>query len=260
MLTVDDIITPDKFISLSTNCFSEKKPIQLELTSNKNIFFIKTDFLNRFIETVLPSITFDFKLITHDADLPVTNKYLSILDNPHLIKWYGMNCHIIHKKLQPIPIGIANECWPHGDKHSLLEVANNPSFKQGLVYSNFQKSTNIQDRSNVNNILQNLQGLDIETKTLTYRKYLEKLNTYKFCISPPGNSVDCHRVWESIYVGTIPIVLKSIPMVFFKDCPILFINTWTDLLTMDLEKEYDIIKNKNNEKAKFSFYRDLILK
>jgi len=258
MLIVDDIITPDKFISLSHICLSERRNSDLNLSPLKNIFFVKTDFLPRFISTILPSINFRFKLITHDADLPITNDYKIILDNPFLIKWYGMNCHVVHSKLQSLPIGVANECWPHGDKQALLDVANSAGSKQHLVYSNFQKSTNLNERQNVNSNIKELKGLFIEAESLSYKTYLQKLSTYKFCISPPGNSVDCHRVWESLYVGTIPIVLKSIPMVYWKDCPILFINEWKDLLKMNLEEKYLLLKQKNNNKSKFSYYRKLI--
>lgn len=258
MLTVDDIITPDKFISLAQNCMSERRNSGIQITSDRNIFFVKTDYIKEFKNNYLPYIKYNFILITHDADAPVDEQCLPILDNPFLKKWFGMNCHIIHDKLQPIPIGIANECWPHGDKPALLDAANSSTEKQGVIYSNFDQGTNTNQREGVNNILKTLPGLYVETSKKKYKDYLKVLSSYKFVISPPGNSVDCHRIWESIYVGTIPIVLKSIPMVYFKDCPILFIDKWEDLYNIDMESKYSDLQQKNKFKSTFSFYRDLI--
>lgn len=259
MLIVDDIITPEKVISLAQNCLSERRNCGVHLDPSRNIFFVKTDYINDFCNRYLPHINYDFVLLTHDSDNPITENYLPILNHSRLIKWFGMNCHILHDKLQPIPIGIANECWPHGDKQSLLDIANDTSIsKTGLIYSNFNKSTNLNQRHDVNNILKDIKDLYIETNKKTYKEYLYTVKQHKFIISPPGNSVDCHRIWESIYVGTVPIVLKSVPMVYFKDCPILFINDWKDLFEVDLEEKYNTIINKSKEKACFNFYRNLI--
>ena len=37
--------------------------------------------------------------------------------------------------------------------------------------------------------------------------YRQLLLRSKYVLSPPGNGPDCHRTWESIYLGAIPIVL-----------------------------------------------------
>jgi hypothetical protein len=261
MLKVDDIITPDKLISLAHNCLSERRNSGIQLTPNCNIFFVKTDYINQFYQQYLPHINYEFVLITHDADNPVTEQYLPILQNRFLKKWFGMNCHVIHDKLQPVPIGIANECWPHGDKQALLDTANHEQKnKKGLVYSNFTKETNLNQRQDVALILKDLKNIFFENQKLPYKDYLNTLATYKFVISPPGNSIDCHRIWESIYIGTIPIVLKSVPMVYFKNCPILFIDKWEDLYEVDLEEKYYTIIQKSRIKSLFSFYREQILK
>jgi hypothetical protein len=258
MLTVDDIITPDKFISLAQNCMSERRNSGIILSPDKNIFFVKTDYIQEFQHKFLPNINYNFVLITHDADNPVQEQHIPILNNCFLKKWFGMNCHIIHDKLQPIPIGIANESWPHGNKQTLLDTANNENQKTGLIYSNFDQNTNLNQRCNVNDALKDVSGIYIEKNKLNYQNYLETLAAFKYVISPPGNSTDCHRIWESIYVNTIPIVLKSVPMLYFKDCPILFINQWSDLHNLDLDNIYYDITKKSKTKSKFSFYRKLI--
>jgi hypothetical protein len=253
----DNIITPDKFLSLSNNCMS-RYTVDIKLTPERNIFFIKPDFLKEFITAVLPLINYNFILITHDSDIPVTEEYNIILNNPFLVKWFGMNCHIIHNKLQPIPIGMANECWPHGDKDVILKVVNENNEKKNFVYCNFDINTNLKDRSYALSNLRKLTFIDFETQKLSFEDYIRKLSSYKYVISPPGNSVDCHRVWESMYVKTIPIVLKSIPMVNFKDSPILFIDDWSCLNEELLYNNYENILKRSNQKSDFLSYKDII--
>ena len=36
-------------------------------------------------------------------------------------------------------------------------------------------------------------------------------NRSKFVLSPPGNGFDCHRTYESILLGAVPIVVRDNP-------------------------------------------------
>lgn len=254
----DFIITPDKLLSLATN-FISRYGKRITYNPEENIIFLHSDNITTFIREVLPNIKYKFVLITHDADAPIINDYRIILDNKFIIKWFAMNCHILHEKLQPIPIGMANECWPHGNKETMLKIINENNKKDNFVYCNFDPNTNLYDRSYAITKLKANKFIDFEFTKLPYEEYLRKLSTYKYVISPPGNSIDCHRIWESIYVKTIPIVIKSIPMVFFKDCPILFINDWDDLSQEMLNSNYNAVLERNNKKADFNFYKSLIL-
>ena len=197
-INLEDIISGNSFKALASEYIDESKPF-LNLANKPKIIFLYTDWLKIFAEKVLPQIDYLFILITHNSDLWITEEYLNILNNNKLIKWYAMNCHIKHDKLQPIPIGIANEKWPHGDKNALLDVINMPIKKTKLVYSNFNISTNPLKRQNIFNILKTKAFIDIDTEIHQYKDYLTKLKAYKYVVSPPGNSIDCHRIWEEIY-------------------------------------------------------------
>ena len=71
-----------------------------------------------------------------------------------------------------------------------------------------------------------------------------------FVPSPAGNGIDCHRTWEAIYLGAVPVVLKS---EFYgrEDWPVLVVDNWSDLLNKsksDLEsiyKEYALNKKES---------------
>ena len=53
-----------------------------------------------------------------------------------------------------------------------------------------------------------------------------KLSKYKFILSPPGAGIDCHRTWEALYCGTIPIVISSSINELYEDLPVLTVSSW----------------------------------
>jgi hypothetical protein len=65
-------------------------------------------------------------------------------------------------------------------------------------------------------------------------EYRRALADSKFVLSPAGNGFDCHRTWEAMYLGAIPIVKKIHWPFNDKKLPVLIVNEWEDLLDMDL--------------------------
>ena len=254
----ENIITSDKFLELSTNYISRKKT-HIDITPEKNIFFVKTDFLEFFASNILPKIYYPFTLITHESDYQIPGNYEHILNNSFLKKWYGMNVHILHEKIQAIPIGLANAEWPHGNIDALVRVLRKDTPKTKLVYCNYKIETNTTERMKALKMLKGCDFIDFDFNLHSFEEYIEKLSSYKYVISPPGNSIDCHRVWESIYVKTVPICLKSLPMVYFKNCPILFINDWSQITETFLQENYNKSIAKSTELADFLFYENLLL-
>jgi hypothetical protein len=253
-----EIITGNSFKLISDDFLDEEKPF-LDISKKPKIIFLKTDWIELFKTKILPKIDYKFKLITHNADRSAPSGNLDLLEDSRLERWYSMNCDIEHTKLQPIPIGMANEKWAHGDKSVLVNAVNKKIERNNLVYCNYDVSTSPHKRLDVLKILKGKGFVDIDMQKRPYSEYLEKLKSYKYVISPPGNGIDCHRIWESIYLGVVPIVEKSTTLDFFKDLPILFVDTYDNINEDMLIEHYDTCVNKNNEKAFFSFYSRQIL-
>lgn len=256
-LNREGIIAGNEFKKIADDFLDEEKTY-LDISKKPKIIFLKTDWIQPFKQKILPLIDYSFKLITHNADTPAPSNNFDLLDDARLLKWYGMNCNATHPKLQPIPIGIANEKWPHGNKDVLLEIVNSNIPKTKLCYSNFDITTNYARRPEIFQIIQTKHFIDIDPQKSSYKDYLAKLKSYKYVISPPGNSVDCHRIWEAIYLGVIPIVERHLAIEYFYDLPILFINSFNEITPELLEKEYFTIKAKPIDKSLFSFYKKLI--
>jgi hypothetical protein len=96
-----------------------------------------------------------------------------------------------------------------------------------------------------------------------FYNYYDKISRSKFIIAPRGCSIDSYRLWDAIYFGCIPIVVKYEGYNQFEDLPILFIDKWEDY--SELTEEYlNHIWDKfsgmdfNYEKLKFSYWENEI--
>jgi hypothetical protein len=63
----------------------------------------------------------------------------------------------------------------------------------------------------------------------TPTKYRELLRQSQFVLSPPGNGADCHRTWEALYMGAVPIVLKKFWPFQEINLPVLIVEDWEDV-------------------------------
>lgn len=197
------------------------------------IWFVKTDYIDIFFNEVY--IDYDFILITHNSDYGINDNHLKYLNNKFLKKWYAQNVCINHDKLYSIPIGIANEEWPHGDINVLQSIVNENVQKSNLIYTNFNINTNITERQKCLNHIQK-HGLEL-VNNKNFECYLKELAKSYFVISPNGNGIDCHKTWEALYLKTTPIITKSINSDFYKNLPVIIINDWSEFNIKDFSIE-----------------------
>ena len=100
----------------------------------------------------------------------------------------------------------------------------------------------------------------IETTINGRTNFLREIKAHSFVLCPRGNGIDTHRLWETLYMGSIPIVRRDIAYEEFDDLPICFINNWSDITVDFLESEKNRIKNTiwNLEKLKISYWINMI--
>lgn len=69
--------------------------------------------------------------------------------------------------------------------------------------------------------------------------YWKALLDHKFIISPEGNGIDCHRHYEALLAGCIPIVEDN-PLIREKyaGCPMLYTKTYKEITEPYLQKVY----------------------
>ena len=200
------------------------------------VFFVYTHLLDDFFRAIYPALRQAIVLITHNSDHGITEQYRSYLDDPKIVGWYAQNVLIEHPKLRAIPIGIANAQWPHGHLDTVKSVMDQGIEKTKDVYMNFDASTNLAGRAKVQEILKDKPFITHGEKR-NFEGYLQDMAAHRFCVSPPGNGADCHRLWECLYLGVIPIVEKDVSNEQFKNLPIVRIERWEDLDEAFLEKQ-----------------------
>lgn len=248
------------------NLYPDKKNTKNKIYHNQDIsndikqkinksysFFVKPYCLKYFENNILPHINNNFILVTHNSD-HIVGKNSKILKNKFLIKWYGGNI-VPGVKTIGLPIGLENSYFNRTNYDICVKNVSNK--KNNLLYFNFNVKTN-PERKKILHILEK-NGFKTNDKC-SWEEYIKDLSTHKYCLSPHGNGPDCHRTWEALYVGTIPILIKDdILYPHFKHLPILFINDYNMITDAYLEnKYYDIInKDYNMDYVKLSYWKQI---
>lgn len=254
----EDILTCDKYLSLQ----------------NEKIAYMKTDTLVQRqpiewrdkVHYARPARVW----ISGHSDFPITRELFDLFQQNTTV-WYCINKEIVHPKLVSLPLGITNnteESPDHaifGNTSIMKEVVSMPKRVRNLVYMNFLISTYPQERQLCYDTFSGKPWVTVgkSEKTLDARKkFLTEIRNHMFVLCPRGNGIDTHRVWETLYMGSIPIVKKCPAMNDFSDLPILFIDDWSQVTEDFLLKEYERILGANwkMEKLTFGFWKNMISK
>lgn len=245
----DPFISGDTFRAYADHIFDETQSnFNPKNVKAGDIIFVKTDwdYLEKFFKKKHPKIAVPYILITHNSDHGAPGPFESYLRDSKILAWFAQSIeNNNHSKLYPIPIGIANRCWDHGHPDvflSCLPLSTNTD-RPFLCYMNFQSLTRPQERVPVWDLFSKQPWCVISSpKELSL--YLKDLSLSKFVLSPRGNSLDCHRTWEALLMGAIPIVRSSSLDSLFNDLPVLIVKDWGMITESYLNEQYEILKSK----------------
>lgn len=175
-------------------------------------------------------------------------------------RWFGQNSY--SKKVIPIPIGFENKKWEivNGIKTKFLEEVSISKIQpSSLVYFNCNIHTNIEERKKCHDELSTIKYVNIDFPNLSYLEYLNKIKSHMFTLSPRGNGLDCHRTWEILMMGRIPILKREGSLEkLYKNFPVLFVDKWTDIDSIDLKNIFDGYNFNNQEYLYFNYWENLI--
>lgn len=272
-------ISGDSFRAHCDHIFDEtSNGINPYAVKDGQTIFLKADsvYIVRFFRDYYPKINAHFIVVSHngdhsipglrnESDLPPPGfNLLHYLDNPDckVIIWFGQNIDTIHPKLKPIPIGVANRCWPHGDIDNLRFATRRVlPWKERLdkIYLNISVGTNRRLREPALNYFSNKSFCSHDIHR-SHRDYLLEMKKYKFILCPPGNGMDCHRIWEALLVGSIPIVYRSTLDSLYADLPIIIVDDWAQVTPDFLRGKEEEFGQKvfMMEKIYFDYWRKQI--
>lgn len=244
------------------------------LHDGNRVLFCKTDFLSS-IFSYISNLANDVILITGNSDHEINDH--TINQAPKNIKyWFAQNAN--SDNIFGIPIGLENslECkisghgyvWPHAQvKHDYISTAR-PQAPSKYIYANFSINTNSSIRKKVFDLCQSIEFIttDVcpdhkEINKKSYPNYINNILEHKMVICPEGNGIDCHRMWEVLYLGRVPIVHQSTVMSHFSELPILYIQDWSQLKDKKyILSQYDRVKNNPTQKLHFEYWKNKIMK
>lgn len=220
------------------------------LSSNrKNILFVSLkDYLVFLSQITSLDVNLNSTiLVLHDHDSNPSLSEMQLLST-RFFRVFSANWVGPTGLASPLPFGLENFSYlRNGVPRDYLRMIRDglPKFEDRSIdlLSAFSISTNVSERSRAFEFVSNYSRAHVITKFFSPREYRKLVANSKYVLSPPGSGPDCHRTWEAIYLGAIPIVLKSYWGFPEEDLPVLIVNDWDEVPDKILSSE---IRNQSS--------------
>ena len=242
----------------------QRYPIYACLTGYKQV-------ISHFFEKLIPQFVSTSKIIliiVETDEVFLKNTWLDSSKVQHVYTW---NKPFNHPKLSCIPIGL-NFNRQYTVLNNWIDTSRDTiSPKTKLLCMNCSLSTS-PERVSLNetvkrNFLSFCDILPFVPPNKTYfipsniegkigiqetnPKCYKDWEPYMFILSPQGAGLDCHRTWEAMICGLIPIVKSSSIDELFKDLPVLIVKEWNEINESWLiQQQKDIALKKENGQYK----------
>ena len=265
-----------------SSCRTDVTYLYNMLLSNKMFngmsIYVCSDLLRFFVNKILLNLTHTFVLVTGDSDLCVPKEALTkeetliLLNSKLLLKWYTQNSRVQeNNKIIQIPIGLdyhtilrnPNSSWrlseegilPKQQENILIDIIKSakPFYERNTkIYVNFTiKSDRFNQRQSALDTIPN-ELMDINTNFIVRSQTWKNMINYTFVLSPTGIGLDCHRTWEALCLGCIPIVCVKEFTTMFNELPVLVISNWNEVTKELLENTIKDFKNRTFNKEKLT--------
>ena len=213
----------------------------LQIQSIHTVYLL-TSLLDEFIETVKNSKYEIKKLVIGETDdHNSVSKLIPLLR--YIDKIYANHLVGDHPKISAFPVGIERQSYRSSGKlKNFKKVAStNPKKRNIPILVAWNDSTNT-NRANYK------KEFELSNKTLIIQQRVSASTLHNmmrktlFVPCPAGNGIDTHRVWESIYLGAVPVILKS-EFCGNEKWPVLLVDSWRYLINKNLFELQKIYEN-----------------
>lgn len=210
-------------------------------------------------------------LVTNDSDFdsPIFEKpvgkgdeiqkedILKFLNSDQCVHWFTQNCTLEHPKVSPIPIGMdyhtfSNFFKPLEQETLLISTKPKKPFWERMIrcYCNFHFSMEGKYYSEDRISCYQKSPIELcyyEKEIISRDKTWRNQSLFAFVLSPAGGGLDCHRTWEALNLGCIPILKRyHVPYEkLFENLPVLFVNEWEDINELLLHETVKKFKFKH---------------
>ena len=268
-----------------------------DLTTYNNIeglkdgssIFIRGDNLSVFIDN-FSNFKYRVVIVVGNGDQTFPNdfwksedEFIKFIESDKILHIFSVNSTIMHNKHTKIPIGLDYHSTSYIDKgvkghyvskmmplecDNLINeiISNRQSFDKRIIkcYSNFHFNMQTDRRYTYDrkDALEKIpkECVYYEEKILPRKQSFINQLEYAYVISPHGNGLDCHRTWEALVLGCIPIVKSSCLDQLYDELPVLIVEDWSDITQELLEETVKVFKEQkfNYEKLTLKYWMDKI--
>jgi hypothetical protein len=240
--------------------------------------------LRDFICNHLPKLCVNIVLVTGDCDetcwtdvFATHADFVAFIERPQIIHWFSQNAVEDHPKLTRMPIGLdyhtmtrGVSAWgpqqtPGAQEAELEQIAAAavPFWQRApMCYANFQFLMTTKFGHDRQDALRLVPPhlVHYEPRPVHRAAAWRTQSQYGFVLSPHGNGLDCHRTWEALVLGCIPIVKTSKLDALYAGLPVLIVQSWAQVSAKLLQATLDDLKNKpfHPERLRLGHWVDLI--
>lgn len=236
---------------------SKRTPAHINDIRDANTIFVSPWGIEQFLREEHHKIKSSYILITpFYGPVSTVSKYIN---DPKIIAWFGSSNRdaITFDKFTLIPLGMLPTTSYLFDDKKLFEFIKSQNVtKTSLLYMNFyihdsKTANNALERMHVTSLFYNKSYCTHVVPTVSWRKpfveYINEAAKHKFILSPEGDMQDCYRHWESLVIGSIPVMRTNSIDPLFKDLPVLIVDDWSIINEQFLHDKYEeIISKKYN--------------
>jgi hypothetical protein len=176
-------------------------------------------------------------LLSSFGDASATDDIAAALPS-NVRHWFANNADATSPRVSALPVGFV---YSDDMLAAIVAQASAPRPKpQNLLYVNFTRHHKAY-RPTVDRVAVWWKFAQQKWATATSPKpppeYFADLAAHDFVLSPPGAGPDCHRHWEAMALGSIPVVQRSKAMGILEDMPALLVDDWDDVTPERLDAE-----------------------
>jgi len=185
------------------------------------------------------------RVVLGKGDYEINKDFADLI--PNNCRILGNNINVSDHRFEYLPMGRDFRSF-YFSKHLKPEKK-----KQNLVYANFSTNTH----PNRKELARRISGMkmikmehmgDFLKYNISREQFFKNLSESKFSICPRGNAIDTFRLWDSLYVGTIPVVIKeAVFHELLSDLPILFVDSYDDFLNLSNSHIEDIYEDMQSQ-------------
>lgn len=178
------------------------------------------------IERALPVLR-GTAVVLHNGDRLPANPLLAEIAERASAVWC-VNYLGDDPRIRALPVGIENR-WlcENGDPADFGGRIGPDAPRAPRILAAFRTHT-APDRPAQLSALRELPTCDV-IDWLPPRDLHRRMQRYMLVASPPGNGPDCHRTWEAMYLGAVPVVLRAAFPRFGPAFPVLALDDFREL-------------------------------